>query len=56
MLYVLDAHPLIWFFESNPRLSNTCRPRLSDPSSLFSLPANALAEVTPRTTSLLDRS
>ncbi|HKV38791.1 MAG TPA: PIN domain-containing protein [Blastocatellia bacterium] len=42
--YVLDAHPLIWYLEGNPRLSITARSLMDDPSSELVLPAIALAE------------
>ncbi|HKV39684.1 MAG TPA: PIN domain-containing protein [Blastocatellia bacterium] len=42
--YVLDAHPLIWYLEGNPRLSSTAKSLMDDPSSDLVLPAIALAE------------
>ncbi|MGH9761080.1 MAG: type II toxin-antitoxin system VapC family toxin, partial [Blastocatellia bacterium] len=42
--YVLDAHPLIWYLEGNPRLSSTARSLIDEPSSDLVLPAIALAE------------
>jgi PIN domain nuclease of toxin-antitoxin system len=45
MQYVIDTHALIWFFEDNPRLSNSAKTVLCDPSSQLVLPATALAEV-----------
>jgi PIN domain nuclease of toxin-antitoxin system len=42
---VVDAHPLLWYFEGNPKLSSEARRRLSDPAASLLLPAIALAEV-----------
>lgn len=42
--YVLDAHALIWFIESNPRLGANARGAIQDPSSVLYLPVIALAE------------
>jgi hypothetical protein len=32
--YVLDAHPLIWYLEGNPRLSATAKSLIDDPSNV----------------------
>lgn len=42
--YVLDAHALIWFLGSNPRLGPNARAAMQDPSSVLHLPVIALAE------------
>jgi len=42
--YVLDAHPLIWYLEGNPRLSPAAKSLMDDPSSDLVLPSIALAE------------
>jgi PIN domain nuclease of toxin-antitoxin system len=42
--YVLDAHALIWFIGSNPRLGSNARAGMQDPSSRLYLPIIALAE------------
>jgi PIN domain nuclease of toxin-antitoxin system len=44
MLYVIDTHALIWFFEDNPKLGAQAKTVLSDPDSQLILPATALAE------------
>jgi PIN domain nuclease of toxin-antitoxin system len=42
--YALDAHALIWFIGSNPRLGANARGVLQDPNSRLYLPIIALAE------------
>jgi PIN domain nuclease of toxin-antitoxin system len=44
MLYVVDTHALIWFFEDNPKLGAQAKNILSDPDSQLILPTIALAE------------
>jgi PIN domain nuclease of toxin-antitoxin system len=41
---VVDAHPLIWHLEANPRLGPNARAVLSDPDAELFLPIIALAE------------
>ena len=43
--YFLDAHALVWFLESNPRLGNGAKQVLTDTTSRLFLPVTALAEV-----------
>ena len=42
--YALDAHTLIWFIGSNPRLGGKARAVMQDPTSVLHLPVIALAE------------
>jgi PIN domain nuclease of toxin-antitoxin system len=42
--YALDAHALIWFIGSNPRLGAKARAVMQDPASVLYLPVIALAE------------
>jgi PIN domain nuclease of toxin-antitoxin system len=42
--YAVDAHALIWFIGSNPRLGKSARAVMQDPSSVLYLPIIALAE------------
>jgi PIN domain nuclease of toxin-antitoxin system len=42
---VVDAHPLLWYFEGNSKLSAEGRRRLSDPLANLIVPTIALAEV-----------
>lgn len=43
--YFLDAHVLVWFLESNPRLGNEAKQILTGTESRLFLPVIALAEV-----------
>lgn len=45
MKYIVDAHPLIWFFQQDKRLGPNARQVLSDPHSEIVLPATAYGEV-----------
>ena len=42
--YAVDAHALIWFIASNPRLGAKARTVMQDPASVLYLPIIALAE------------
>jgi PIN domain nuclease of toxin-antitoxin system len=42
--YALDAHALIWFLGSNPRLGAKAKAAMQDPASVLYLPIIALAE------------
>ncbi len=42
--YAVDAHALIWFLESNPRLGANARSAMQNPLSILFLPLIALAE------------
>jgi len=42
--YAVDAHALIWFLGSNPRLGANARAAMEDPGSVLYLPVIALAE------------
>ncbi|HEV2294640.1 MAG TPA: PIN domain-containing protein [Tepidisphaeraceae bacterium] len=42
---VVDAHPLLWYFEGNPKLSADGRRRLANPLAKLLVPTIALAEV-----------
>lgn len=42
--YALDAHALIWFLGSNPRLGANARAVIQDPANVLYLPVIALAE------------
>jgi PIN domain nuclease of toxin-antitoxin system len=42
--FVIDAHPLIWYIEDNPRLGANARKILADRASDLYLPIIALAE------------
>lgn len=42
--YVLDTHPLVWYLESNSRLSKTAKAVIDDTNNRFVLPIIALAE------------
>ena len=42
--YVLDTHTLIWYLEGNPRLGNSAKAVMDDPTSNMVLPIIGLAE------------
>jgi len=42
--HVLDTHPLIWYLEGSPRLSNAAKAVMDDRASEVVLPLIALAE------------
>lgn len=42
--YVLDTHPLVWYLEGNPRLSQKAKAIIDDPGNDLVLPIIALAE------------
>ena len=44
--YVLDTHPLVWYLEGNPRLSQKAKAIIDDQGSDLVLPIIALAEAT----------
>ncbi|MEI2691219.1 MAG: PIN domain-containing protein [Anaerolineae bacterium] len=44
--YVLDTHPLVWYLEGNPRLSQKAKAVIDDQGSDLVLPIIALAEAT----------
>jgi PIN domain nuclease of toxin-antitoxin system len=44
MLYVLDAHPFLWYLAGSSRLGPRAKAALQDPASELVLPAVALAE------------
>lgn len=45
MKHIVDAHPLIWFFQQDKRLGVQARQVLSNPRSQLVLPATAYSEV-----------
>lgn len=45
MLYVLDAHPLIWYLENNPKLSQPAAAAMADRHAQLVVPTIALAEI-----------
>lgn len=45
MFYVLDTHPIVWFLGSSPRLSQSAKTAIVDPSSHLIIPAIALIEI-----------
>ncbi len=42
--YVLDTHALVWYLEGSPRLGNSAKMVMDDPTSKMILPMIALAE------------
>jgi PIN domain nuclease of toxin-antitoxin system len=45
MTYVTDTHPIIWFLEAGPRLSQAARQAFEDANAQIVVPMMALAEV-----------
>lgn len=45
MIHVLDTHPLVWFLEASPKLSESARNTLSDAGSRIVVPMIVLAEI-----------
>ncbi|MCA9410225.1 MAG: PIN domain-containing protein [Candidatus Omnitrophica bacterium] len=45
MIHVIDTHPLVWFLEANPKLSESVRGTLSDPATQIVIPMIVLAEI-----------
>lgn len=45
MTYVTDTHPLVWFLDGSPRLSQTARDALRDPTAQVVIPGIVLAEI-----------
>jgi len=45
MTYVLDAHAIVWFLETNPRLPSRVDAILRDPASTLVVPTIVLAEI-----------
>jgi PIN domain nuclease of toxin-antitoxin system len=45
MTYVIDTHPLVWFLDGSPRLSQTAGDALRDPTAQVVIPAIVLAEI-----------
>jgi PIN domain nuclease of toxin-antitoxin system len=45
MTYVTDTHPLVWFLDASPRLSQTARDALREPTAQVVIPAIVLAEI-----------
>lgn len=58
MFYLVDTHPLLWFFTADSRLSLRAKAVLCDPSSTLLIPTIVLAEaisvIRKRKTSLLE--
>lgn len=45
MIYVLDAHTLVWFVTDDARLSPTAAAAIADPSARLIVPTIVLAEI-----------
>lgn len=45
MIHVLDTHPLVWFLEASPKLSESARSTLTDAASRIVVPMIVLAEI-----------
>ena len=45
MIYVVDTHPLVWFLEGSPKLSEDVREILSSPDTQIVIPMIVLAEI-----------
>lgn len=45
MIYIADAHALIWFFEGDSRLSEKARRALADSEGMVVVPSIVMAEI-----------
>ncbi|HWQ33144.1 MAG TPA: PIN domain-containing protein [Blastocatellia bacterium] len=45
MIYVLDTHPIVWFLEGSPLLSNTAKTAMSEVTAELVIPTIALVEI-----------